>query len=65
MIMIMTMLMMLAGKISLAEVSLTEEPGEDRTEDEDGSLYSSDLSYSSLSDLSNTSFNLTKQDYHG
>ena len=54
------------GKVSLAEVSLTEEPCEDSvTGDEDGSLYSSDLSYSSLSDLSNTSCNQAKQDYHG
>ena len=54
------------GKISLAEVSLTEEPCEESAAgDEDCSLYSSDLSYSSLSDLSNTSCNQTKQDYHG
>ena len=54
------------GKVSLAEVSLTEEPCEDSVAgDEDGSLYSSDLSYSSLSDLSNPSCNQAKQDYHG
>ena len=52
------------GRISLAEVTLTEEPCEDGA-DEDSSLYSSDLSYSSLSDLSNTSCNQAKQDYHG
>ena len=52
------------GRISLAEVILTEEPCEDGA-DEDSSLYSSDLSYSSLSDLSNASYTQFKQDYQG
>ena len=53
------------GKISLAEVTLTEEPCEDGGADENSSLYSSDLSYSSLSDLSNNSHAQNKSDYQG
>ena len=50
-------------------MSLTEEPNEEAgANDEDSSLYSSDLSYSSLSDLSDgkaNSNNQLKTDFQG
>ena len=53
------------GKISLSEVTLTEEPCEDAGAEDEGSLYSSDVSYGSLGELSNTSYTQFKHDYHG
>ena len=51
------------GKISLAEVRLSEDPGEDVGGEEEASSYSSDLSLSSQSDISVGQ--LRQQDYHG
>ena len=57
------------GKISLAEVRLAEDPGEDGGTEEEGSgsnFSSSDLSLSSHSDISGQSGgHLRQQDYHG
>ena len=55
------------GKISLAEVRLAEDPGEDVAGEEEASSYSSsDLSLSSHSDISGQSGgHLKQQDYHG
>ena len=55
------------GKISLAEVRLAEDPGEDVAGEEEASSYSSsDLSLSSHSDISAQSGgHLKQQDYHG
>ena len=51
------------GKISLAEVRLAEDPGEEAGGEEEASNYSSDLSLSSQSDISVGQ--LRQQDYHG
>ena len=51
------------GKISLAEVRLAEDPGEEVGGEEEASNYSSDLSLSSQSDISVGQ--LRQQDYHG
>ena len=54
------------GKISLAEVRLSEDPGEDVGGEEEASSYSSDLSLSSQSDISGHSVgHVRQQDYHG
>ena len=54
------------GKISLAEVRLAEDPGEDVGGEEEASNYSSDLSFSSQSDISGQSAGHLRQlDYSG
>ena len=54
------------GKVSLTDVTLTEEPCEEgMAGEDDGSLYSSDMSYGSNSDLSNASYTQFKFDHLG